>query len=201
MVEGKTALFIGRRKPAGSARQKPTALFIGRFQPLHKGHLFALRYIAKRSARVLVVIGSSQEKGTRKNPFSARQRKKMLEAVIAAEKLSGKGKFQEKFARSGAQTLHSKCKVFMLRDIPEDGKWVAHLDARVPEYDVCYSNNALVLKLMRAAGKEVARVPMLSRAKYRGKLVRGRMRAGKEWQSRVPSAVGKRLSGLDAGKR
>jgi len=153
------------------------ALFIGRFQPLHNGHLFALRYIAKRSSRVYVAIGSAQEKGTEKNPFSARERREMLRAVLVKEKLS------------------KKCKVFVLRDIPNDEKWVAYLDARVPRYDVCFSNNALVLKLMRAAGKEVKRVPLLARKKYRGELVRGRMRQGKEWGSRVPKPVSGKIKG------
>lgn len=157
-----------------------TALFIGRFQPFHKGHLFALRYIAARSARVYIAIGSAQEKKTEKNPFSARERKEMMRAVLATEKLA------------------KKCKLFLLPDIPDDGKWVAHLDARVPRYDACYSNNALVIRLMRAAGKEVARVPLLARKKYRGKLVRERMRAGKEWKSRVPEAVRKKMGGVRA---
>jgi nicotinamide-nucleotide adenylyltransferase len=134
-----------------------------------------LRYVAARSARVLVAVGSAQEKGTRDNPFSAKQRRKMLEAALASEKLSG------------------KCRVFLLRDIPEDSKWVAHLDARVPHYDICYSNNALVLRLMRAAGRKVKRVPLLSRGKYRAKLIRERMRKGLEWKSRVPESVRERM--------
>ena len=58
------------------------ALFIGRFQPLHKGHLAALRHISKRAKKILVVIGSSQEKKTEKNPFSARERLAMMRAVV-----------------------------------------------------------------------------------------------------------------------
>jgi len=142
---------------------------------LHKGHAFALRHIAARSARVFVVIGSAQEKGTRENPFSASQRRKMVEAVLASEKLS------------------RKCKVFLLRDIPDDEKWVAHLGRQVPRYDVCYSNNALVLKLMRAAGKNVKRVPLLARRKYKATLIRERMMEGKEWKLRVPEAVGRKI--------
>jgi nicotinamide-nucleotide adenylyltransferase len=154
----------------------PVSLFIGRFQPLHKGHVFALRHIAARSARVLVVVGSAQEKNTRDNPYSAKQRELMLHAVLRKEGLA------------------RKCKIFLLRDIPDDEKWVAHVGRRVPHYDVCHSNNALVLRLMRAAGKKVARVPLLSRAKYRGEKIRRKMRAGKEWESRVPASVRKRIS-------
>lgn len=155
---------------------KPVALFVGRFQPLHKGHVSALKWIAARSSRIIIAIGSAQEKGTRNNPFSARRRLAMLRAVLASENLS------------------RKCKVFLLRDIPDDKKWVAYLGARVPDYDVCYSNNALVLRLMRAAGKKTKRVPLVSRAKYRGEKIRERMRKGMEWKSRVPKAVRKKIS-------
>ena len=170
-----TALFIGRRKRAGIGRKKPTALFIGRFQPFHKGHLFALNWITKRSSKVFVVIGSAQEKGTVKNPFSAPERKAMLRAVLKSEGLA------------------KKCGLFLLQDIPNDYEWASYLDAHVPAYDICYSNNALVLRLMRAAGKEVARVPLLARGKYRGELVRERMRAKKEWESRVPRVVREKI--------
>ena len=155
-----------------------TALFIGRFQPFHKGHLFALKFIAARSKKVLIVIGSAKEKKTEKNPFSARARQSMLRAIVKSEGLT------------------KKCKLFLLQDIPNDYEWVSYLDAHVPRYDVCYSNNALVLKLMRRSGKSVARVPLLARAKYRGELVRERMRAKKEWESRVPNAVAKKMPKL-----
>ena len=151
------------------------ALFIGRFQPLHKGHLAALKWIAKRSKKVIVIIGSSQEKKTDKNPFSARERLAMMRAVLVKEKLAG------------------KCKVFLLSDIPNDYEWVSYLDAHVPRYDVCYSNNALVLKLMRRSGKKVMRVPLVARAKYRGALVRKRIDEEKEWKSRVPKIVQEKI--------
>ena len=183
MIERKSSLFIGRRKPAGSVHQKPTALFIGRFQPLHNGHLFALKWIAKQSSRVYVVIGSSQEKKTEDNPFSARERLAMMRAVLAKEKLA------------------QKCKVHLLSDIPNDYEWVSYLDAHIPHYDICYSNNALVLKLMRRSGKKVMRVPLVARKKYRGALVRERIKEGKEWKTRVPAAARRGIENWHLGQR
>jgi nicotinamide-nucleotide adenylyltransferase len=178
-----TALFIGRRKPTRSTRQKPIALFIGRFQPFHKGHLFALGYISARSSRVLVAIGSAQEKGTKANPYSAKERMAMARAALCGAKLS------------------RKCRLYLIPDIPSDRAWVAHVGARVPDYDVCYSNNARVLSLMRAAGKKVRRVPMLLRRRYNATSVRERMREGKEWKSRVPENVLGELERMGAGRR
>ena len=169
-------------RKAGTNGKLPAALFIGRFQPLHKGHLAALEWIGKHSRKVIVVIGSSQEKKTLKNPFSARERLSMMRAVLATGKLA------------------QKCRVFMLQDIPNDYEWVSYLDAHVPEYDVCYSNNPLVLRLMRRSGKKVERVPLVARAKYRGEKVRERLREGKEWKSRVPKAAAALLAKKKHGK-
>ncbi|MFA6328746.1 MAG: nicotinamide-nucleotide adenylyltransferase [Candidatus Micrarchaeia archaeon] len=176
MAGGKAGLSIGRQPHAKRTGKQPVALFVGRFQPFHRGHLSALKWIAKRSGKVLVVIGSAQEKKTGKNPFSARERLSMLRAVLAKENLAG------------------KCRVFLLQDVPNDYEWVSYLDAHVPRYDVCFSNNALVLKLMRRAGKQVARVPLVARKKYRGTLVRERMRRGLELKSRVPEEVEKKIA-------
>jgi cytidyltransferase-like protein len=41
------------------------AIFVGRFQPFHKGHLKAIRWILKREKEIFIVIGSSQESFTK----------------------------------------------------------------------------------------------------------------------------------------
>jgi nicotinamide-nucleotide adenylyltransferase len=161
--------------------KKEVALFIGRFQPFHKGHLAALRWICARSSRVLVVIGSAQEKGTKINPFSGKERRLHIKAALSEAGLAG------------------KCRIYLLQDTPNDYEWVSYLDAHVPRYDVCCSNNALVLKLMRRSGKEVCRVPLVLRAKYSATKIRERIHGGKEWKSRVPKPVAKKLASR-AGK-
>jgi nicotinamide-nucleotide adenylyltransferase len=50
------------------------ALFIGRFQPLHLGHLDALKQISKEE--IIIGIGSSQYSGTKENPYNFEQEKK-----------------------------------------------------------------------------------------------------------------------------
>lgn len=147
------------------------SLFIGRFQPFHNGHLSAVKWIAKRSSRVLVVIGSAQSSFEPKNPFSAAERKKMVQKQLA-------------FAGLGR-----KCRVLTLTDVNDNAKWVAHVDSHVPRYDVAYSNNPLVVRLMRRAGKTVRAVPFFKKRKYEGKRIRAIMKAGKKWQDRVPSKV------------
>jgi len=167
-------------------KKKSVSLFIGRFQPFHNGHLSAVRWIAARSSRVLVVIGSAQNSFEPKNPFSAAERKQMVKMQLDA---AGLGK---------------KCLVLTLTDVNDNAKWAAHVDTHVPRYDVVYSNNPLVMLLMRRAGKTVRAVPFFKKSKYEGKRIRAIMKAGKKWQDRVPDKVRlllKKLKGEERIKR
>lgn len=56
-------------------------LLVGRFQMLHLGHEDMINKALYLCDRVTVFIGSSQEFGTAKNPFSYETRKMMLRAV------------------------------------------------------------------------------------------------------------------------
>ena len=63
------------------------AIFIGRFQPFHNGHLFVAKKLAEKFDSIIIVIGSSQEKGTLENPFSYNERKKMIADVLNKNKI------------------------------------------------------------------------------------------------------------------
>ena len=55
---------------------------VGRFQPLHLGHVGIISTARAVCDRVAVLVGSSQESGTAKNPFSYEERRKMLQDVL-----------------------------------------------------------------------------------------------------------------------
>lgn len=162
---------------------KPVALFIGRFQPFHKGHLAALKWIAARSGKVIVAIGSAEKENEPKNPFSAGERKRMIATQLTA---AGLGK---------------KCAIVSVTDINDNGKWVAHVDASVPRYGICYSNNLLVKRLMKEAGKKVLAVPFFRKGTFNATKIRDRMKAGKEWHDRVPRKIGEMLGKIKAEER
>lgn len=63
------------------------AIFVGRFQPFHKGHLEAIKWILKREKKILIFIGSLQEFWQRKNPFTFFERKEMIESSLFDEKI------------------------------------------------------------------------------------------------------------------
>lgn len=57
-------------------------ILVGRFQGLHAGHESMIEKAIELCERVGVFIGSSQEAGTNKNPFTYEERKEMLRAVF-----------------------------------------------------------------------------------------------------------------------
>lgn len=59
-----------------------TALLVGRFQIIHAGHEDMIRKAEKLAERVLILIGSSNESGNEKNPFSYEERKRMMSLVF-----------------------------------------------------------------------------------------------------------------------
>lgn len=58
-----------------------TGLIVGRFQTLHIGHQSLIDTGIKLCDRVLVLVGSAQECGTKRNPLNINTRTKMLKEV------------------------------------------------------------------------------------------------------------------------
>jgi cytidyltransferase-like protein len=57
-------------------------ILVGRFQTIHCGHEQMIRIAAALCERVAIFVGSSQESGTQKNPFSYELRREMLTKVF-----------------------------------------------------------------------------------------------------------------------
>lgn len=58
-----------------------TGLIVGRFQTFHMGHQKLVETALKLCDRVLILVGSSQECGTERNPLSVATRMDMIRAV------------------------------------------------------------------------------------------------------------------------
>lgn len=108
-----------------------TALVIGRFQPMHSGHVEAIREILGRHKKMILIIGSAQEGRTPKNPFSGIERKEMIIKCLMAKGL-----------------MH-RCKIVLLPDENNHPRWVSRIIWIAGKANVVYSGNWLVQSLLK----------------------------------------------------
>ncbi len=107
-----------------NASVEDTAFWIARLQPLHLGHLDAIKQaFAQGIQKVLIGIGSSDKKGTNDNPFSADDRKKMIMDVLLAEWLA------------------DKCSVYYVMDTHDNTAWRAQIDNEIEPFSTVVSDN------------------------------------------------------------
>ncbi|HPQ94542.1 MAG: bifunctional nicotinamide-nucleotide adenylyltransferase/Nudix hydroxylase [Thiothrix sp.] len=72
---------LDREQADGASRGFDFLVFIGRFQPFHNGHLQVLLYALERAERVIVLIGSSHQPRSIRNPWLYTERKQFILAA------------------------------------------------------------------------------------------------------------------------
>jgi nicotinamide-nucleotide adenylyltransferase len=157
-------------------------LIIGRFQPLHKGHLSAIREALGGCDDLVIVIGSAELSHTAENPFTAGERYQMLLSSLAQDELS-------------------RVHIIPIRDVNRYAAWVSHVESYVPPFDVIFSNNDLTRSLFSEAGYVAKRTKAYNPRSYSGTEIRKRIAAGGKWRQLVPSAVASIVEGLDGRQR
>jgi len=158
-----------------------TALFVGRFQPFHLGHLSVVRDILEESEKVIILLGSANEKSTPENPFSVREREEMIKRVLDSAGI--------KMFRIGH-----------VRDFHNDEQWTAAVEKSF-RFEVVYSQNPWTIRCFKKAGYTVKRHVLYDRGKYSGVRIRQRMASGLEWKNLVPGAVYDYIGDIDGEGR
>ena len=146
-------------------------LFIGRFQPMHLGHLYAIKHALEKCDELIVLVGSSQACYEVENPLTVGERIEMIHQVLEKE------------------GIYEKCMILSIPDIKNNALWVSHVNSLVPSYDVVFSNNPLTIKLFEDSGKEVKKTPMFERSHYEGTNIRKFLLTGDKWKKLVPKEV------------
>lgn len=150
-------------------------MIVGRFQPFHKGHLNAIKYILKDVDDVIIIIAASQQSHQPINPYTAGERYEMIHHALIDDLKDLK-----------------RILIIPANDISDNGLWVAHLTRLVPRFDICYTNNPLTKYLFEQAGKEVRATPLFERKEFSGERVRELMlKDDNGWKKLVPKAVAK----------
>ncbi|MBI2650857.1 nicotinamide-nucleotide adenylyltransferase [Candidatus Woesearchaeota archaeon] len=156
------------------------ALFIGRFQPFHLGHLEDIKNMLKEVDELVIGVGSSNEKHTKKNPFTAEERIEMINLVLPNNNISS-------------------YTVFPIPDFHNDEKWVEHIETLVPKFNVVYTGNKWTERCFKNKGYKVRKVNILkgiSSTKIRNNILKD-----KEWKTMVPKEIANFLEKINAKKR
>lgn len=147
-----------------------TALFIGRFQPFHNGHLAVIKDLLHEYSHVNIVIGSSQESRTEKNPFSADEREEMIRMTLEAEHLP------------------KKYTILRAEDKNDDELWGNQIKG-LCHFDIAYTNNPWSARCLEKIGFEVKNHKFYNRDEFTGTQIRELIRKGEEWGYLVPVVV------------
>ena len=168
-----------------SKQRKDTALFIGRFQPFHHGHVHVLKNILKFHDKIKIGIGSSQLSDTKNDPFTSKERRQFIEAVMKKRNIDPR-----------------RYEIVEIPDIFDAKKWVNHVVSTVGEFHVIYSNSDWVRNLFLNKGYKLGRKLEIFKKKYNGTNVRKLIsKNDKKWTSLVPQEVVSLIKELDGIKR
>ncbi len=161
-------------------------LFIGRFQPLHNGHVQAIKECASKVNVLWIGIGSMEKSRETENPWSFRERVWMVRRVLKAE---------------GVENYS----LFGIQDYADDETWVGEIVKKVGRkrengIDVVFTGNSWTAETFEKQGFLVEKLRLygqFSATKVRDAFL---MREG--WQSMVPVVLHSFLNNrLPKGKR
>ena len=157
-------------------------LFVGRFQPFHLGHLNAIKWILDRCENVTVIIGSSQESFTKKNPFTFEERKDMIKRSLEKESVK-----EEQYEIIG------------IPDVFDCERWVRSISSKA-KFDVVFTKSLWVKQCFDLFEIAVKEHPMFGRYSAR-KIRRMMMEKDEDWEELVPRAVSKSVKEIRGVER
>ena len=157
-------------------------LLIGRFQPFHLGHLHAVGFALSKAEKVWLGIGSSNRRPERKNPFTASERRDMIESSLEP-------------------AMASKTGIYYIPDLNDHAKWARSIDLLVPEYEAVFTNDKMTQLAYYKHRASVIPIPFSSRDELSGTNIRSRIANGKSWEHLVPRGTRETLNRIDVRNR
>jgi len=157
------------------------SFYPGRFQPFHKGHLYAIEYVLSFSREVIIGVTAAQFSFLRDNPFTAGERIEMVKLALGSK--------------------YERCYVVPLDNVTNNAEWLAYVEARVPNFGAVFTNNLLVKMLARRRGYKVHSIPFKNREMLEGRRIRDLMAKGSQWRKFVPEPVVKFLERIEGEER
>ncbi|MBS7609489.1 nicotinamide-nucleotide adenylyltransferase [Candidatus Bathyarchaeota archaeon] len=156
-------------------------LYVGRFQPFHKGHLEAIRWILSQVEELIIVIGSAQYSHDLENPFKAGERFTMIRRAL-----------------DEAQIPRGRYEIIAVPDLHVHALWVAHVISYTPKFEVVFTNEPLTRRLFLEYGRfAVRQIPFFKRDIYSATEIRRRILQGEDWEKLVPISVAEYIKEID----
>lgn len=160
-------------------------LYVGRFQPFHRGHLDAIRYVLQKVDELVIVIGSAQYSHNIHDPFTAGERLVMVRRALDEAKVD-----------------LSKIWIVPVPDVHLHMLWVSAVEGYTPKFNVVYSNEPLSRRLFMEAGYQVNEIPFFDRQVYSSTVVREKMlKNSSSWNEVVPQSVADYIREIDGVNR
>lgn len=132
--------------------KKIIGCYWGRFNPPHKGHILLIKKLLKKVSKLVIIIGSAQEKNTTRNPFSGNERKQMVQALLKEEKIP-----------------QNKYTVIAIPDGKSFNGSVSNLLSKAPKFDVIFTDKKSIIKILekKVPVQKIKRTGSISSTKIR----------------------------------
>jgi len=157
-------------------------LLVGRFQPFHLGHVDAIKFALEKVENLWLGIGSSNRNPEKNNPFSADERKEMIQNSLDS-------------------IMSQKIQIFYIPDLEDHKKWIENMDEIVPKYDLVFSNDEMTHHLYSKRNMRVISIPFTNRDELSGTNIREKIQSGQNWDHLVPEGTKKTLEKINAKDR
>lgn len=147
-------------------------LYVGRFRLFHKGYLEVTKSILTQSGQHLIIaVGAAQVSYRRDNPFTGRERARMIETALADA------------------GLPSRAEVILIDETNATYRnWVQLMETICPPFSLVYSHSELVHQLFRQSGYATRPVPQFP-VEFSFAAIANKIINNKPWEDLVPNAV------------
>lgn len=123
------------------AKNKGIVAAIGRWMPIHNGHKEFLIKLANEYEKIIVIIGSCYENGTKRNCIPSIEREKMIHAIFKREKIS-----KEKY------------EIVQVPDVDTFEEWIKDIKEVCKIHGVthfCTGNKEDILNILERSGEKL----------------------------------------------
>jgi nicotinamide-nucleotide adenylyltransferase len=161
-----------------------TGVYWGRFNPPHKGHISLIENLLKKVDKLIIAIGSSKEKNTKRNPFNGKERKLMLVSYLKERKIN-----------------LDKVKIIEVPDGKSYESSVKNLLKLIPKFDVLFTDKKTIINLIE---KKVEIQCIKRRGAISSTRIRDAIASNNKWEQLTGKSVAflvKKLNGIKRIKR